>query len=320
MAHAGVLLVGFGAPDSLEAVGPFMRRLTGRDIPDAALALVKARYEAIGGASPLARIAADLVEAIAAAMRDSGCPLPVEVGMRYSEPLIDDAVERLLAAGADEIVLVALSPHVARVTHGEYRSAVAAAVGGRAVIVEARPLFELGAYSRLHAQAAASALRSVPGTPLIVFSAHSLPLVDVAEDDSYVRGVEVSAGEVARALGLGAGAVSEVLPGITAFGSPGRAGTHPWLVAYQSEGIRGGEWLRPSLSEVIDVAASAGHDGVAVVPVGFATDHMETLYDLDIVARERARGAGIAYVRSAVPNASRELARAIADDVRALVG
>ena len=320
MPRAGVLLAGFGAPGSLDAVGPFMRSLTGRDLPDVALARVKARYEAIGGASPLGRIAAELAEAVSAALRGSGCPLLVEVGMRYSEPLIEGAVGRLLAAGAEQIVIVALSPHVARVTHGEYRSAVEAAAGDSAVVIEARPLSELAAYARLHTHAAAAALESASSTPGVVFAAHSLPLADVAEDDSYVRGVEASASEVARALGLGAGATSEVLPRLTAFGAPGGASTPPWLVAYQSEGIRGGEWLRPTLGDVIDAVAAAGHDGVVVVPIGFATDHMETLYDLDIVARERALDAGIAYVRSAVPNAAQELARAIADDVCSLVG
>lgn len=320
MPRAGVLLVGFGAPGSLDAVGPFMRSLTGRDMPDAALTRVKARYEAIGGASPLGRIAAELAEGISAALRESGCPLPVEVGMRYSEPLLEDAVGRLLGAGAEEIVIVALSPHVARVTHGEYRSAALSAVGDSAAVIEAHPLSALAAYARLHARAAAAALEAASSDPVVVFSAHSLPLADVAEGDSYVRGVEASASDVARALGLGAGVISEVLPGITAFGAQAEASTPAWLVAYQSEGIWGGEWLRPTLDDVLDAVAATGHDGAVVVPIGFATDHMETLYDLDIVARGRALGAGIAYVRSAVPNASPELARAIADDVCSLVG
>jgi ferrochelatase len=92
-------------------------------------------------------------------------------------------------------------------------------------------------------------------------------------------------------------------------------GARRWLVAYQSKGARGGEWLGPDVDDVIDGVVAEGHHGVLVVPLGFATDHMETLYDLDVVARRRARDAGIAFARSAVPNADPRLAASIAEAV-----
>jgi len=92
----------------------------------------------------------------------------------------------------------------------------------------------------------------------------------------------------------------ERLPGIESVG--GLGGAVPWVFAYQSKGARPGAWLGPDLDDVIDAASSAGYDSIVVCPVGFATDHMETMYDLDIVAEERARARGLGFVRSAVPN------------------
>jgi ferrochelatase len=79
-------------------------------------------------------------------------------------------------------------------------------------------------------------------------------------------------------------------------------GPVPWLHGYQSKGARPGAWLGPDLGNVIEVAAQAGYDALVVVPIGFAIDHMETLWDLDIAAAEQADGLGLRFIRTAVPN------------------
>ena len=315
--RAGVLITGFGGPDSLDAVAPFMCNLMGREPTSELVARVCARYEAIGGSSPLVRIARELADGVAAALAEAGEPLPVEVGMRYWEPYVGDAVGRLAAAGVERIATVALSAYETHVTHGEYRAAIDEALAARpdVIAVETPLLSALPVFAELHAEAAAAALEElgVPDAP-VVFSAHSLPLSDVVGDDTYVRGLEACAERVAAALGLETGSErAEVLPGVVAYGCA--TGDRPWLVAYQSKGARGGEWLGPDVDDVIDAIAAAGRGGVFVVPLGFATDHMETLYDLDIVARGRADGASIAFGRSAVPNADARFAAAIATAV-----
>lgn len=318
MPGAGVLIVGFGGPDCPEAVGPFMCNLMGREPAPEVVARVRARYEEIGGCSPLLDIAQDLADGVGVALAESGAPMPVEIGMRYWEPYIADAVRLLAEAGVDRIAVVSLSPFEAGVTHREYRAAIEAALtrhaGVSAIDV---PLFSaLPAFVDLHTRAVADALSALdqPSAPL-VFSAHSLPLTDVAENDPYVLGLEAAARAIAERLGLGAGSTGEVLPGIEAFGSA--EGPRPWLLAFQSKGVRGGEWLGPDLDDVIKAIASAGGTGVAVAPLGFATDHMETRYDLDVVARRDAQGLGLRFARSALPNAHPALAADIARAVLA---
>src|SRR5659263_199217 len=109
MPKAGVLITGFGGPDRLEAVGPFMCNLMGREPSDEMVARICARYEAIGGSSPLVRIASELAESVHDALAERGQDLPVEVGMRYWDPFVKDAVERLIVKGVSRVVLVTLS-------------------------------------------------------------------------------------------------------------------------------------------------------------------------------------------------------------------
>lgn len=316
MAATGVLIMGYGGPDSIEAIGPFMRNLTGREPSAEVLARVCEKYESVGGCSPLPVIASELAGAVRAALAAAGSPLPVALGMRYWHPFIAEAVDALVAQGVDRIVTVPLSAYEAGNTSREYRAAVASALESHPGVTAAETplLATLPAFVELHAEAVAGAIAAVgaPGAP-VIFSAHSLPVSDVAEDPRYMRGFEAAASAVAARLGLAAGSLGEPLPGVHAYGAS--AGTHPWVVAYQSKGLRGGEWLGPDTDEVIDAAAHAGATGVVVVPLGFATDHMETLYDLDVVARSRADTAGIAFARSAVPNADPRFVAAIADAV-----
>lgn len=315
MPRVGVLITGFGGPDCLEAVGPFMCSLMGREPSPELLARVCARYETIGGASPLPGIARELGAEVGAALTAAGHDVAVEIGMRYTDPSVADAVGRLADEGVEHVVLVTLSPFETQVTHGEYRAALESALASHPGITASEaPLFsQMPSFVSLHVAAAAAALESAAPDAALIFSAHSLPVADAEADGSYVTGLRAAADAVAAGLGLPCGEVTDVVAGIEAFGS--RKGIRSWLLAYQSKGARGGEWLGPDTDEVIDAFASEGASAVAVVPLGFATDHLETLYDLDVVAAARAAAAGVGFVRSAVPNAAPELARDISSAV-----
>lgn len=293
-----------------------MRNLMGTEPAPALVERIRARYEEIGGSSPLLGIARDLADGVTTALAEADVPMPVQVGMRYWQPFIADAIEALVSEGVDRVVMVSLSPFEAAVTHGEYRGAVQAALSGHpsVSVIDAPLLSELPEFLDLQTRFAAEAIDAVGLTAApLVFSAHSLPAADIAADDSYARGIERAAAEVASRFGLGAGSQGEVLAGIEAFGSS--AGPRRWLVAYQSQGARGGEWLGPSLDEVIGAVEREQLGGLVVVPLGFATDHMETRYDLDVVAQRVARQAGISFGRSALPNANPALASGIAHAV-----
>lgn len=311
---SGVLLTAFGGPDSISAVGPFMARLMGREPDERLLAAVEARYRAIGGCSPLPAIANSIAGLLAEDLSRGGRDVPVLVGMRYSQPSIADSVDALVTGGVRRLVTVSLSPFESKVSSGAYRVAVAEAAARHhgLEVVEAALLHAAPAFRAALADAAGRAVRAATeaGRTLVLFSAHSLPLDDLAEDDPYVREIRRTAGGIATRLELGSGGAGVVEFGaVRAWGDLG--GETPWLVTYQSKGRRPGAWLEPDLDDMLDAAAAQGVEAVAVCPIGFATDHMETVYDLDVVAADRARDAGLAYQRAEVPNDRAELIGAL---------
>jgi ferrochelatase len=251
-----------------------------------------------------------------------GVKVPVAVGMCYSEPSVGDAVAQLAAAGVRTIVWLSLSPFDSSVTTGAYRDAVREAVsrtpGVRAV--EAAAYRRAPGFVQFLAEQVIAATHDVDilGTRgLIVFTAHSLPVADVERDRSYVDQLRETVADVAAGAGLGAADGFDALPGIEAFG--GRGVTAPWLLAFQSKGARPGNWLGPDLDDVIDAAAAESYDAVVVSPVGFVAEHMETLYDLDVLAADRVLLAGMEFARTAAPNDDARLIAALADAVRKVV-
>ena len=189
-------------------------------------------------------------------------------------------------------------------------------------LVEAPLVSELPAFADFLAESTTVALSGLASEDnvLVAFTAHSLPESDLVADDPYVGGLQMTAAGVAERLGWARGVESAgepLLSGFTAFGSV--EGPQPWLMVYQSKGARPGAWLEPSLEELIGAAGEAGVKSLVVCPIGFMTDHMETLFDLDVVAATRAAQAGLAFVRAPVPNDDGLVVAALAEAVAKLV-
>lgn len=324
MRTTGVLLTGFGGPDSLDAVGPFMCNLMGTEPSEELVQRVCGRYLAIGGSSPLTEIAVGIAGKLKASLAGMGHDLPVEVGMRYWEPYIGDALGRLHALGCDRVITVSLSPFESKVAHGAYREAInqAALDLGGLEIVEAPLVSSLDEFAHFFALSTAGAIMDLEPNEggIVVFTAHSLPESDLTDDDPYVVGLESVAQAVAAELGMTEGRHGAGMPmfdDFQAFGSvePPRA----WFLAYQSKGNRPGAWLGPEIDELIDAAAQTAVSGLIVVPIGFLTDHMETLYDLDIVAAGRALDVDLEFVRAQVPNDDDEVVAGMARSIAQLI-
>lgn len=317
MSRTGVLLMGFGGPDSLEAVGPFMCNLMGREPSAELVERVQARYDSIGGASPLPEIASQIAQALERELADKGRDAPVRVGMAYWHPFVAEGLGELRALGVDRVVTISLSPFESKAATGACRDAVSAEAGGLEV-VEAPMAGTLASFVEAHAAALRNALAGGRGPSVVVFTAHSLPVADLAEDDEYVAGLRRTADAIAESLGWASGVDGGGTVGpISTYGTT--AGRQPWLLAYQSKGQRPGEWLGPELDDIIDAAAQEGVRSIVVSPIGFVTDHMETLYDLDIVAASRAEKSGISFVRSQVPNADSALVAEMAAKLDSLI-
>jgi ferrochelatase len=320
MPATGVLLLGFGGPDSLESVRPFMCALTGREPSPELVERVCGNYAAIGGRSPLTEIAGRIASGLSARLAEMGSPMPVRVGMRYWHPYIADALRELAEEGCTRVITVSLSPFESKVASGAYRSAIDEALAEMdgIEIVEAPLASELPEFTEFLAESTLTALTRLesPEGAMVAFTAHSLPVGDLDEDDPYVTGLRKVASNIAQRLGWAPGTEGSGQPQVgfaSAFGNV--AEPQPWALVYQSKGARPGEWLEPGLEQLIDAAAHAGARSLVVCPIGFVTDHMETLFDLDIVASKRAEEAGLEFARAQVPNDDELVISALAESI-----
>jgi ferrochelatase len=294
-----VLLMAYGTPrhpDEIEAYYTDIRR--GRPPTPEALADLVARYDAIGGISPLARRTEAQRDALQSAL-DERAPdsYRVDLGLKHADPKIEEATEALLAEGVERIIGLVLAPHYSSYSIGQYLGrarAVAEPAGVPVGGVESwatEPAFIEFISADLERR-----LASVPAGSRVLFTAHSLPQRIIDGGDPYPDELRATAVAVADRLGLEEG--------------------RDWSIAWQSAGRTPEPWIGPDILEVIDSLAEEGSvPGVVVSAVGFVADHLEVLYDLDIEAADRAAGHGLAFARTACVNDDATVMGALADRV-----
>jgi protoporphyrin/coproporphyrin ferrochelatase len=259
-----VVLMAYGSPSSAEEVRPYLEDVRGgRPVSDAAVEKLAARYERIGGRSPLDEV----TEAQRVALeRQLG--LPVFVGMKHWRPRIAEAVEAALAGGATRLVGLVLAPHYSRLSVGEYRELLESAVDGRAELVLVESWHDVPAFIDV----LAARVRTTDAW--VVFTAHSLPERILADGDPYRDQLLETSRLVAE-----------------------RAGLVRWSFAFQSASATGEPWLGPDVLEELERLAAQGVRKVLVAPVGFVSDHLEILWDLDVEARATADELGLELAR-----------------------
>ncbi len=284
-----VALLAYGGPQSVGQIPDFLRRLTGRPPLPQTLAGVEERYRRIGGASPLPGITERQARALQARLvQELAFPLRVSHGFLYVEPTVDDCLRQL--DGAD-VLAVPLSPFASRLTSGRYRAALDAA--GRRDIPLLEGWHAGEGFVRALGKRVAEALDGADaGEWAVLFTAHNVPSETVIEGDPYVEQLQHT--------------IARLVPAIT----PG-----DWRFAFQSKGRGGGEWLEPEADDAVRALASDGWKKILVVPIGFVSDNVETLYDLDVVLRDQAESLGVEYRRSQAPNDSPLFIEALADVV-----
>ena len=277
-----VLLMAYGSPSRIEDVPAYFDDVRGgRPVSPAAVAELAERYRRIGG-SPLETITERQRQALE---RELG--LPVYVGMKHWRPRIAEAVERALAGGATRIVALVLAPHYSRMSIGEYRERVEQALDGRAEVVFVESWHDHGSFLDVVAD-------RVRGTDAhVVFTAHSLPARILAEGDPYRDELLETAALVAARAELG-----------------------DWSFAFQSSSPTGEPWLGPDVLEELETLSSRGVRRVLIAPVGFVSDHLEILWDLDVEARERAAELGLELERIESLNDDPRFVAALGEIVR----
>jgi len=284
-----IALLAFGGPETTALVPQFLERMTGRTPEAEVVAAVSARYEAIGGGSPLPAITRRQAAALQANLiQQLAFPLRVRAGFLYADPSVAECLGEL---DAHEVIALPLSPYRSRLTSDAYRQALDAAGGAHVPMLEgwhAHP-----GYLRAVSERVAQALDGADaGDYAVLFTAHNVPAETIHEGDPYVEQLQET---IARL-------VPSILPG-------------DWRVGFQSKGRGGGQWLEPEAGDVVRSLAADGWRKLLVVPVGFVSDHVETLYDLDVVLRGEAEAAGMQYLRSRPPNDSPLFIEALADVV-----
>lgn len=295
----GVVVMAYGTPANpadIEAYYTHIRR--GRPPEPAQLADLAARYEAIGGTSPLAeRTEAQRVALVDALQARRPGGTQVVLGQKHAAPFIEDAVGTLAAAGVTRVVGLVLVPHFSRSSVGEYQRRLADAATEHGMASAGIESWHLEpAHLGFLARAVEEGRRGLPERTIVLFTAHSLP-ERALDGDPYPEQLRESAAAVAELVGLDGSA---------------------WSLAWQSAGRTADPWRGPDVLEVLrDVAATGRADGVLVCPQGFVSDHLEVVYDLDIEARRVADELGLAFGRTRVLNDDPATFAALADRVLA---
>jgi ferrochelatase len=271
----------FGGPTSAKDVGPFLQRFLGREVPGQRLHEVKHRYQLIGGSSPHTEITLRQARCLEDTLTASDPRFKVYVGMRHWYPLIAEAIGEILRDGIRRVIALPLSPYRSKMSTVPYilalQEAMASVKGELEIsIIEGwntHPLF-LRALAEKLQEGLLQFPAEVRDRITIVFSAHSLPTRAII-GDPYVEEIE------------------ETISGVIAITGP-----RPWQLAFQSGGVGGGEWLGPEVRTVLRELERNGQREILVVPVGFVSDNVETLYDIDILYRQEAESMGLVFQRS----------------------
>jgi len=309
MPKQAVLLLAHGTPETVEQVPEYLRNVvSGRPLPQAVIEEIQHRYALIGR-SPLTEITLQQARLVEADLAAEGSAVPVYVGMRNWRPYIPDVVRQMRADGVQEAAVLCLAPQNSRTSVGLYRRAVEAEAAGLRI-----DFTEAWAQHPLLAQAFAERLRpawaklsQVVGAPVpVLFTAHSVPTRTVqppvpGENQPRIwpgQGSDPYAEEARHTAELVAALVPEI---------------PRWQFAFQSQGASGGPWIGPSVEETLEAMAAAGDRALILQPIGFLCDHIEILYDVDILFRGFAVKLGVRLERPESLNGSPTLARAIAD-------
>jgi ferrochelatase len=292
----------YGTPRSREEILPYYTDIRrGRPPTEEQLSDLTARYEAIGGLSPLAALTEAQRDALQTTLNNiAPNTYHVALGLKHAAPMIEDAVQQLAQEGFTKIVALVLAPHFSSFSIGQYidRATTAATPHGISVVGITSWATEEAFIDFLAADMSAK-LATMPAATHVLFTAHSLPQRIIDAGDPYPAELRSTAVAVAAKVGLTENA--------------------QWSIAWQSAGRTPEPWIGPDILDVIDQLATQSNPatGVLVSACGFVADHLEVLFDLDIEASHRAEQHGLAFARTECVNDNGAIMNALAHRVHA---
>jgi len=281
--YDALLLVSFGGPEGRDDVMPFLRNVVrGKNVPDERLRRVAEHYYLFDGVSPLNGETRRLLEALEAELAGASIALPLYWGNRNWHPLLEDTVKRMAAAGVRRALAFATSAYSSYSSCRQYlediEGARAAAGASAPAIHKMRPFFDHPGFVEATRARLQETLSVIPperrAAAHLLFSAHSIPL-DMARGCDYAHQLERVQSLVASDL-------------------PNRKS-----IVYQSRsGPPSQPWLEPDILDVLRGLAREGVKDVVVAPIGFVSEHLEVVYDLDTEAKRLAEELGIGLFRA----------------------
>jgi ferrochelatase len=297
----GVLIMAYGGPNSLDEIPGYLADIrSGRPTPRQILDEISSNYKLIGGKSPLLEFTRRQVAAVQAHFDPS--KFKFYIGMRHWSPWIEDTIRDMLDDGITRAVSLVLAPHYSKLSIAKYQAKIAA---GLEMYHDQIEFAHVESYHDAPGLIEALANRVVEGLNRwpadirpkvhVVFSAHSLPVRIVKMGDPYADQLQETAELVAQKAGLE---------------------EEQWSWSYQSAGRSPEPWLGPQLPEHLEALAGKGIRNVVSLPIGFVSDHVEILYDIDIQAQQVASDLGLRLERPPALNDDPLFITALADKIR----
>ncbi len=294
-----VLLMAYGTPRTPAEIEPYYTDIRrGRAPTPEQLADLIARYDAIGGISPLAARTEAQRDALQSALNEiAPDKYEVVLGLKHAAPMIETAVNDLAARGFQHIIGLVLAPHYSSFSIGQYMGRARAAAEPHGLTVTSIDSWATEpAFIEFLAADLRTRLSAMPENTKVLFTAHSLPQRIIDAGDPYPDELRSTAEAVATAAGLDSWS--------------------SWSIAWQSAGRTPEPWIGPDILAVIDdLAASENASGVVVCACGFVADHLEVLFDLDIEAKKHAEAKGLSFDRTSCVNDNASIMRALAQRV-----
>jgi ferrochelatase len=289
-----VLLLAHGAPERLEEIDEYLLNIRGgRPLPPAAVEEIRRRYAQIGGRSPLLELTRRQAKALETELGER-----VYVGMRNWRPYIREAIAEMARDGVTRAAAICMAPQYSSLSVGLYFQHTREALEQTGAVIDLAWVESFHKHPLLIAAFAERIRHALDGRTLpVLFTAHSLPEKVLAAGDPYDAEVRATATAVAAELGL-----------------------REWDFAYQSQGMTEDKWLGPTVESRIDALAAAGVKEFLLAPIGFVCDHVEILYDVDILFRDYAARRGLALRRPESLNDSPLFIRALAEVARERLG
>jgi ferrochelatase len=284
--YDAILIVGFGGPERPEDVMPFLENVTrGRNVPRERLLEVAEHYHHFGGVSPINAQVRELIGLLRTELDRSCIALPIYWGNRNWHPMLADTLREMTASGVERALAVVLAAYSSYSSCRQYREDIErarTAAGPRAPRIDkVRVFYNHPGFVSANVERVQEALGSIPASRQaaahFVFTAHSIP-VSMARNCDYERQLRETCRLVAEEAGI----------------DPDR-----WATVYQSRSGRPGDpWLEPDILDQLKDLQRRGVKEVLIHPIGFLSDHVEVLYDLDEEARHLSDQLGLGMVRS----------------------